>query len=294
MRIKSIILIAAAALPLVNCELVVDANVPKIKPRLVINGVVNSDSLLTVSITQSRYVLDNQAFFTPVENAEVKVTDEHGVQYDLLHWTGEWYRASVRPASGIRYTLNVSAPDFDPVVASARMPKMVAILDAKIDSSEVVHGAVNPRIPVEVTFQDQELEENYYEIRIIQRVARKYATSDGQVREDTIFAVRPLLAPGGNQEDRTSIFDDTLFNGRTYTFKSEVSLQYYFPGGTVLETHLTLISISPEYYRYLTTRNLQRDTDGDPFAQPVLVFSNIENGMGIFGGYTSNEWEFGN
>lgn len=293
MKIKMILLVASVALLLMNCELVVDVKLPEVKPSLVVNGIMNNDSLLTVSVTQSRHVLDNQPFFTAVENADIKVTDESGVQHTLVHQSGEWYRASFRPAMGVLYTLTVSAPNFEPVVASARMPKAVVIESAKIDSSQLVNGAVNPKIPVEVTFQDLSTEENFYEIRIVQRVAIRYPTPDGQLRDDTIFTVRPLLFPGSNQEERSSIFDDILFNGRTFTFASEVGYYYGNPGGTVLETQIELISISAEYYLYLTTRNLQQRSDGDPFAQPVLVFNNIENGMGIFGGFHSAVWRFG-
>jgi hypothetical protein len=32
-------------------------------------------------------------------------------------------------------------------------------------------------------------------------------------------------------------------------------------------------------------------TQGNPFSTPVQVFSNVNNGMGIFAGGTINSWE---
>jgi len=49
----------------------------------------------------------------------------------------------------------------------------------------------------------------------------------------------------------------------------------------------TLSSVSEDYYKYNVTLAKYEQTQGDPFAQPVQVYSNIENGFGIFGGYSS-------
>jgi hypothetical protein len=46
-----------------------------------------------------------------------------------------------------------------------------------------------------------------------------------------------------------------------------------------------LRSISKEYYDYQTSLNEYWNADGNPFAQPVQVFTNIENGFGIFAGF---------
>ena len=48
------------------------------------------------------------------------------------------------------------------------------------------------------------------------------------------------------------------------------------------EIYFVLKNISKSYYDFQSTYGLQDWNDGDPFAQPVQVFSNIENGIGIF------------
>ena len=45
-----------------------------------------------------------------------------------------------------------------------------------------------------------------------------------------------------------------------------------------------LHNISKSYYYYRTSLELYQNTSGNPFAQPVQVYSNIENGFGIFAG----------
>ena len=47
-----------------------------------------------------------------------------------------------------------------------------------------------------------------------------------------------------------------------------------------------LRTVTEEYYQYIFTRDLQASVENNPFAQPVQVFDNIENGLGIFAGYS--------
>jgi hypothetical protein len=49
-------------------------------------------------------------------------------------------------------------------------------------------------------------------------------------------------------------------------------------------------SINHDYYTYLKSLNMYYETGGseDPFAEPVVIFSNIENGYGIFGSYSTD------
>ena len=51
-----------------------------------------------------------------------------------------------------------------------------------------------------------------------------------------------------------------------------------------LSITLHLQNISKSYYYYRTSLELYKDASRNPFAQPVQVFSNINNGFGIFAG----------
>ncbi|MEO1434434.1 MAG: DUF4249 family protein, partial [Bacteroidota bacterium] len=44
-------------------------------------------------------------------------------------------------------------------------------------------------------------------------------------------------------------------------------------------------SVSEAYYRYQRTLVLFDFNRGDPFAEPVTIFNNVEAGLGNFAGY---------
>src|SRR5690606_17271812 len=52
---------------------------------------------------------------------------------------------------------------------------------------------------------------------------------------------------------------------------------------------LRLGHLSEDYYRYLRSQELQEATEEHPFAEPVIVHSNIEGGVGIFAGYLEQD-----
>ena len=51
---------------------------------------------------------------------------------------------------------------------------------------------------------------------------------------------------------------------------------------------IRLNSISESYYKYLKSRQNHYETMEDPFAVPVIVFTNVEGGTGFLGGYSSD------
>ena len=120
------------------------------------------------------------------------------------------------------------------------------------------------------------------------------------------------------------LFEDVRFNGQEYelklymeqaigvsgglTFPRLIARDFYVLGeevydlqGNVVfgadesfplyELFALLRTTTKEYYDYTYTRDLQASVESNPFAQPVQVFDNIENGLGIFAGYSQVEKE---
>ena len=56
---------------------------------------------------------------------------------------------------------------------------------------------------------------------------------------------------------------------------------------------VTLRTLSEDYYNYKITGSLQQNTSDNPFAQPVNVHDNIDDGFGIFAGYSEHNYSVG-
>jgi len=78
-----------------------------------------------------------------------------------------------------------------------------------------------------------------------------------------------------------ALFDDTFFNGDVE------HIDLYFDGELIpSNTQIVLLTASKEYFDY--TRSYQQISNGLPsfFSQPVQIYGNVENGFGIFSGYS--------
>ena len=101
----------------------------------------------------------------------------------------------------------------------------------------------------------------------------------------------PIMQPsqenelfGGNLSNPYGIFTDELIAGMEY----DLTLKFYEQD---IDTgfhefylyNIELHSISKEMYLYLRSLTAYQQTEGDFISEPVIVYSNIYNGLGIFG-----------
>lgn len=72
--------------------------------------------------------------------------------------------------------------------------------------------------------------------------------------------------------------DDRIGNGEQFVVSS---LYYREKGDTAI---MSLYHITEEYWRFIVTADESADANGNPFAQPGSVKSNVQGGIGIFTG----------
>jgi hypothetical protein len=79
-----------------------------------------------------------------------------------------------------------------------------------------------------------------------------------------------------NNSETDNLIDDRLFNGQSY---SQVTSYRFVPGDTVTATLYHLDSL---YYDFRQSVRNARSANGNPFAQPSSIHSNVQGGLGIF------------
>ena len=86
------------------------------------------------------------------------------------------------------------------------------------------------------------------------------------------------------------LLSDQFFDGETYKFKGRFAAYY---GGGVTDSipyNFVIRSVTPEYYYWSKSYYLKSQTDDNPFAEPVSVYNNLENGLGIFGLFSERKF----
>jgi len=99
----------------------------------------------------------------------------------------------------------------------------------------------------------------------------------------------------------TTYFYDNYFKtqeGRqTINYKPEGRVYFYessipnFPNVPTPKPYVTtyLMKTDENYYRYHKSVEKAYNNEGNPFGEPIIIHSNIENGIGCFGAYISSE-----
>ena len=265
--------------------------------KLVINSYFSSDSLWKVHLTQSRSVVDTNAL-DQVQNGVVNIRDGNGTLVTTLIDQGDgFFRSATEiPQQGATYQIEASAPGFEAVTAENRIPTSFQVLS--FDTLTTWFEDSSRTMEFEISFQDPPGEQNFYEVgfyRTFERV--DFFTGD------TIFSYGPLPFSCGDPNVETSqqIEDglDSYFDQiwlKDETFDGEIhTLKFTIPRWTLddpIEPDAVLVFAngSEDYYLHRKSHIIAEGTEGNPFAQPVQVYSNIENGYGIFAGRDKISW----
>lgn len=78
----------------------------------------------------------------------------------------------------------------------------------------------------------------------------------------------------------SAYFSDRFFNGKNFIFTIYVLKEYVINS----RIHIKLYTINEEYYNYIKSVQEWEENKDNPFSEPVIIYSNVVNGMGILGG----------
>jgi hypothetical protein len=142
---------------------------------------------------------------------------------------------------------------------------------------------------LKLRMMDDDAKKNYYELSL--ETEHEYYDYDKEqlvVRRSPshLTSKDPALPDNSDRPSGSLLFDDVRFNG------AEKELLFELSGAGLSNPRVmatvTLKTLSEDGYNYVRTARLQNDTSGDPLAQPVNVYNNIQNGFGIFAGYSAS------
>lgn len=300
-------------LALTSCELVTQVDIPEPPLAAVVNSVFTTDTTWFINVSTSAHILSE--FSRPIDDVQVFLSDETGLQIPVTEFNrfdstggfivggmlrGSFFRTSTNPQPGMTYHLEVKGSNIPTAHATARTPSYVPLVDVKVDSANAIEpgGDVNYRAtPIEFTFDDPAGESDYYYPRLF-----AFYEFISILNGDTTRGVNPVYLPLVKEPTESGLFGiqrevdaiaDELFDGKRKTVR--LYIIDYSPdlqGPKPLATRFYLNHANYEYFQYTRSLELAERARGNPFAEPVQVYSNVDGGLGIFAGATVAYWEF--
>ena len=298
---RTIYYIIVTALIAASCEKIIDINLPDKDRKIVLNSVINPDSVLSVYLYQSKSILENN---NPLflEDAVAEVFQE-GVSVGTMEYSGygKYVLPGFFPSVGRLYRIEVNHPVLGAVQSEISVPSPVEIL--KVDTSRSIGEYGNQVFKMKVKIADPSDEINYYALSISQ-TSRVLDPETGGFLDSTatMNTYFRLLTDddngfGGDFVDQGLSYyvNDKLFFPDTYFAAHgglrELDLEYFIFSVDSVEVEVRLDHVDPSYYFYSVSKQKYYQANGNPFSEPVQVFNNIDNGFGLFTAFSRSDSE---
>lgn len=293
MKIKTIIV--AGIIILSSCERETHINIPTQPAKLVTESLQGQNSYAEARIVRTRGVTDPippQGMTDPyvVKNV-IALLFEDDIFKDTLKYdsASQKYKARLyKVQAGKTYKLALSAPNYANVEGVSFTPTFVPINSLSYTRNARVDANGNQQDEVKISFADLGAIEDYYLIRI--KDPNGYYldcvnTNDKDVEK--LAYDDPINGGECLQSDRLSL-SDVNFNGsiKTVAFYTESGrLEPVFSPSGARRAIVELLHINRDYFKYIRSLNNYENAVGNPFAEPVNLYSNIKNGYGMFTTY---------
>ena len=301
-KITYLIIIIATLLS--SCEKIIDISISDKSRKIVVNAILNPDSLVSVQLTQSKSVLeDNSLIF--LEDAEVKLfeADQYVGTLEYLGFA-KYGLPDFYPQREISYRIEVNHPVLTSVEPEITLPSSVPILDVGVAMSFDDYGNDNYKLIIKIS--DPPGVDNFYALSIAV-TSRVFDWESGELTDSTetdllyfqeISDGDPPVGGGlVNQNlnyfiDNMLFVSDNLFDGKDHEFSLVIEYLMISPGVDSVMMDIRLDHIDPSYYHYAVSKQKYYHAHGNPFSEPVQVYSNIENGFGLLSAYSRTSRQY--
>ncbi len=271
-----------------GCEQVVEFELNESTPSITLSSTFNPDSLFSVTLFESLPVLSTDSFPT-ISDANVVVTEhDSDMQFDPLIPLGNgFYRSDFFPEPGRSYSIEVRKEGFETLFAMDRVP-----VDTAIVSNIEIAFQQNGGVLINFDLVDNS-GPNFYELYLV----TEYNYEGSQEKVSTIEFVQSddLIFDQFEEAEQFLFFNDDLFGGQSYpvslrsffSFPRSQDPDVFVPPGIEVKATLHVRTLSENLFRFKESVKLQQDLEDDPFSETVPIKSNVDGGLGIFGGFRS-------
>lgn len=272
-------LIAILFLPLIfSCEKTIKYEIPELPPSFSVDGRIMTGDSVKVFVGRTEYSLssDNPQI---ISDATVRLI-ENGQNEIELEWVrlssgSGYYQTSYLPKANNTYRIEVENNELGLASGEAKALSPIEITGYRIDSSN---------FDIDISFRDPADTADFYAIEVFVRTQSFdypafLGTADPSV--EFFYEFQDDLFGDGKKYGYTAFLSDELFDGRIKTIEFTEAGAFINPGSFPESIVLEVTRISEDYYKHERSKGNQYTTGDNPFAEPVPIYSNIDNGFGV-------------
>lgn len=251
------------------CEKTAEIDVPEIDPKIGVYGFMEANQPVTIKIEELTPLFGKNAKEQgPLSGATVILsTADTSFVVPESNIDGTYEHAHI-VQGGKAYSIEVSKSGYKTVKASCSIPTFIPgdVRLAYIATPDIYEDSIRR---FGFYWDDKPGVQNYYRID-------GFVLMNGAQNGDLYFVERNINDQSKDGLELFSGFGQSYF-GNSQPINS-------------LEVKFTLQILDPHLHRYMKTYDAAYYSDENPFAEPVIMYSNIEDGVGVFGGLSRGDY----
>ena len=256
----------------------------KHEPQLCLNCILNPDSLVSASLTLS-HSLDNSGNFETVDNGTITLYKGDEI-YGKLEGKGNGrYVLNKKPVVGEEYKIIAEAKNHSTISATTTIPDFPVVEYSTEITGQTSYDTTRAIYDLIVQIKDKPGKDNYwvYENAVVSE--RRYGGAAQEINAPFVDDFNKTIDTEAKYGFRLFLgvrLSDEGYDGQSMNFIIpdfvEASKYSYIEA-------VHFLNADGHYDKYIKTTIINRKKQNSdlPFFEPVQMYSNIEDGYGIFG-----------
>ncbi len=254
-----------------SCEKDADIKVDEIDPTLAISALIGHDQPIKVNVQAVKSIFSANPDAESLSGAIVKVYSDLGEETFVedpvvpgIYISADTGGILGKGKSGVTYTVEVSYPDYPTARGTCTVP-----------SYEV------PNVGLEYySSLGKQYADSNRRVRLnwpVNSGSTTYFRYGAQAYFDSLGSTSVTWSESNMEVPAAEQVAETIY-GSIYSYN-------YNPGINQLDLEIFIKTMDRHLYQYMKTYDLHYFAQDNPFAEPVIMYSNVEGGLGIVGGY---------
>lgn len=287
-----------------SCEMVVHPDLPDDGTGVAVYSFFRPETPIQIDVFNT-VSIHERASMNRARGLTIHLYENDELVESIMENSSGTYIGATVPQSGREYRFTTQAANTS-IAAQSSIPEAVSITNATFSTTIEINIGIYG-YPAEITFIDPANEVNYYTLEVfvddcadgcneqgISGELNELMVEDVKVNTSGNVDIEIGEGPEGIDGSRYLYLTDNGFNGQPFSFKF-----YVIPTSLDIEESTEAIikfvlkSITEDYYNYLITSDYQKQIEDEGIlAEPVQVYTNIQNGLGVFAGYNYSIYSY--
>lgn len=286
-----------------GCTREIEFSAEEQAPLLVVNSIISNDETVEINLSHSVFLSEggNKRY---VKDADVKMYVNDNLKETLKNSFEGLYTSSYKPKIGDKIRIDVSKQGFKTTTATTIIPDIAENISME---KQIKNIGDKIKVDIKINFKDKLGLKNYYRVFVQNKFTDMktntthipYSRINVDLSNNSVLAFlkdkdvpldNPIMIEDSRKESiYRNYFSDEIIDGKTYTLnfsfteRSIFFISKEYKNTIKIEFH----SLSEDFYRYMLSKGKPKSYE-DAMVEPVPIYSNITNGIGILGSYSKN------